>query len=188
VAITKIKSEGAKGAFLALQNSEHSEVETVRQWFWDVMDQASGLYRWRTLIMLTMVAFILVVPLNFDAIQISNYVAERELNAKILETLITASAKDESKPADASKEQSPTLSVEQKIHAYTREYPTPQLPIGWTSFRREPKWFIPKTIGLLTSILAIVLCAPFLFDVLNRFSIVRFTVKPYERSSYDEKE
>jgi hypothetical protein len=42
-----------------------------------------------------------------------------------------------------------------------------------------------KIVGLLTSILAIMLAAPILFDILNKFSIVRFTVKPFEAFSDD---
>lgn len=186
-AIHKLGDSGVAAALQALNDRQVSEVRTVREWFWDVMDQASGLYRWRTLVILAAVAFTLVVALNFDAIQISNYVAERELNSKILEALISDSAKDDSKAGTpTTKEQNDGTSAGQKIRSYTQEFQSPKLPIGWTSVSRDPNWIFAKIVGLLTSVLAIMLCAPLLFDVLNKFSIVRFTVKPYERLSYDE--
>jgi len=186
-AIHKLGDSGVAAALQALNDPQVSEVRTVREWFWDVMDQASGLYRWRTLVILAAVAFTLVVALNFDAIQISNYVAERELNSKILEALISDAAKNDSKAGTPStKEQSDGTSADQKIRLYTQEFQSPKLPIGWTSVSRDANWIFAKIVGLLTSVLAIMLCAPVLFDVLNKFSIVRFTVKPYERLSYDE--
>jgi len=180
-AMQKIAEDKPRIAIESLRQSHRTEVDFVQEWFLEAMDQASGLYRWRTLLILALVACALVLPLNFDAIQISNYVAERELNAKILETLITTSAKEGSQPASGSKDQPSTPAAGQQLGTYIDRYKSASLPIGWTSFSRNKAWIFTKVVGLLISILAIMLGAPFLFDVLNRFTIVRFTVKPYER-------
>jgi hypothetical protein len=63
------------------------------------------------------------------------------------------------------------------------------LPIGWDSANpvlvppmSEPKsWFL-KLLGWLITACAISLGAPFWFDLLNKFMIVRATVKPKEKS------
>lgn len=62
------------------------------------------------------------------------------------------------------------------------------LPFGWD--RGDPRTFpgpdvlgwILKVLGWLITALAISLGAPFWFDLLNKFMIVRSTVKPYEKS------
>ena len=61
------------------------------------------------------------------------------------------------------------------------------LPVGWD--RADPRtipnnfggWLI-KIIGWLLTAIAISLGAPFWFDLLNKFMVVRSTVKPHEKS------
>ena len=63
------------------------------------------------------------------------------------------------------------------------------LPIGWTREENDPRslyispqaWFI-RIIGWLLTALAVSLGAPFWFDMLNKFIVVRSTVKPKEKS------
>jgi hypothetical protein len=49
---------------------------------------------------------------------------------------------------------------------------------GWTSFLRDPPLTVTKAGGLLVSIFAVSLGAPFWFDVLQRFMRVRAAGKP----------
>lgn len=157
-----------------------SKVVIVQRWFLGVMDQASGLYRWRTLVILALVAAALVTALNFDAIRISNYIAERSLVEKWLEArLDNATKRDSSVPSPA------PLRTEDMTLLKSLAF-----PIGWSAERsaiqaakhsgRVMEWVSLKIIGLFASILAVMIGAPFLFDTLNRFMVVRFTVKPYE--------
>ena len=53
-------------------------------------------------------------------------------------------------------------------------------PIGWESYPNGISGWLRKVTGLLISILAVMLGAPLLFDTLNNFIMVRFTVKPFE--------
>jgi hypothetical protein len=58
------------------------------------------------------------------------------------------------------------------------------LPLGWTASRvpeRPLDWAI-KVLGIILTGLAVSLGGPFWFDVLNRFMVVRSTVKPSEKS------
>src|SRR6266850_1006572 len=63
------------------------------------------------------------------------------------------------------------------------------LPIGWTRAEGDPRslniswqgWLL-RIIGWLVTALALSLGAPFWFDMLNKFIVVRSTVKPKEKS------
>jgi hypothetical protein len=162
------------------------EARTVETWFLEVMDQASGLYRWRTLLILIGVATGLILILNFDAIRISNYIARRGLVEKVLEARIESmTARDSAKPRDSIV---PGLAPEELASIQVLAF-----PIGWQAELRGLNlleatrstyfydWLLMKLIGLATSILAVTIGAPFIFDTLNKFMVVRFTVKPYER-------
>jgi hypothetical protein len=63
------------------------------------------------------------------------------------------------------------------------------LPIGWTRTEGDPRslniswqgWLL-RIIGWLVTTLALSLGAPFWFDMLNKFIVIRSTVKPKEKS------
>jgi hypothetical protein len=58
------------------------------------------------------------------------------------------------------------------------------LPIGWggTKPPQTAVDWITKILGILMTGLAVSLGAPFWFDLLNKFIVVRSTVKPTEKS------
>lgn len=151
-------------------------VPLIQNWFLDVMDRASGLYRWQTLNILACVAALLVLPLNFDAIRISNYVAQRSITEKAVQAMIEAEAKRAASAQPGA--ETPAAARVAALHSLT-------FPVGWSAEQMSGgtvtfNWALFKFVGLLTSILAIMLGAPFLFDTLNRFMIVRSTVKPLD--------
>jgi hypothetical protein len=171
-----------QGMQAILQYAFHGrELTAVQFWYNTVMDAASGAYRLRTLFMVMIVASAIVVPVNFDAIRISNHVARRSLIEKILESRLQSDMKVDTTKAQSSATLPDLASLQ--VLAF---------PIGWSgeltelNMRedRQPGWFfnwlIMKVAGLLTSVFAIMIGAPFLFDLLNRFMVVRSTVKPWE--------
>jgi len=60
---------------------------------------------------------------------------------------------------------------------------SPELPLGWSTDPDDPRWFdsaaggFGKVVGLFAMILALMLGAPFGFDLLGRVSRVRVTGK-----------
>jgi len=66
------------------------------------------------------------------------------------------------------------------------------LPIGWNTTEAQKllsqgvltnkRAWTRKLIGLLITALAVSLGAPFWFDMLNKFMVVRSTIKPHEKS------
>jgi len=55
------------------------------------------------------------------------------------------------------------------------------LPIGW-SMSPVPKLDPSQVLGWLLTAIAVSLGAPFWFDLLNKFIVIRGTVKPKEKS------
>jgi hypothetical protein len=59
-----------------------------------------------------------------------------------------------------------------------------ELPLGWSTDSKDPRWFdsfggaIGKAFGLLATMLALTLGAPFWFDLLGRVARLRSTGKP----------
>ena len=88
--------------------------------------------------------------------------------------------------------------MERNVKAFDEVTNSTLLPIGWKHpwqfyedyYHASPKnaFFSAVTLfaGWLMTALAISLGAPFWFDTLNRFMVVRSTVKPQEKSK-DEK-
>jgi hypothetical protein len=60
------------------------------------------------------------------------------------------------------------------------------VPIGWTNPPRDAYHWLLKIAGILASALAAALGAPFWFDILNRFVVVRSTIKPREKSAEEK--
>jgi hypothetical protein len=94
-------------------------------------------------------------------------------------------------------------SAECKVEQNALEIRSLGLPLGWsrddrspeekkdqtasykkerTAFPGEPGEWLLKILGLLTTIIAVSLGAPFWFDALNKVMVVRATVKPKEKS------
>jgi hypothetical protein len=146
------------------------EVNAIARWYQDVMDQASGVYRARTNIMLICIAMILIVPLNFDAIRLSEHAVHRSLIQKVFEAQIGEAVKDKG---------APIMQIERNAEEEL------DFPIGWVSERNnatssKSSWAFMKLAGLLTSLLTVLVGAPFLFDTANKFMVVRLAIKPFE--------
>jgi hypothetical protein len=75
------------------------------------------------------------------------------------------------------------------------------LPLGWSSaIRAEARaqstggvgsfisFWLPTLLGYMFTALAVTLGAPFWFDVLNKFMVIRSTVKPHEKSPEEASE
>ena len=151
------------------------EIEAVQRWFLQVMDQASGIYRVRSLAILTCIATMLIVPLNFDAIRLSEHAVHSSLTQKIFDAELPELVRSNKVPVDIER-----LTASADIERYTAKELV--FPIGWASEEGHPSgwWILRKVTGLLTSLLAIMIGAPLLFDTLNRYTIVRLVVKPYD--------
>lgn len=174
--------------------------ENLQRWFDGSMDRASGWYKRRTQTVLFVLGVGAAAVLNVDAL----YVMERLTSDKTFrETVVSAAAKAEAPAAPASAAVSPLETAK----AARRMLDDIGMPMGWlqdvanqdgTTSALKPvqlckadglpscnaskyaPWRVP--LGWLMTAFAVMLGAPFWFDVLNKFMVIRSTVKPREKS------
>jgi hypothetical protein len=151
----------------------------IEAWYDSGMDRVSGWYKRSTQWVILVIALVVAVGLNINTLTIANYLyhseATRAAVIKQIEGLPTDAGKNVN--SDAAKAQLKGL----------------ELPIGW------PDGFEPLKkangfewasllIGWLLTAFAASMGAPFWFDILNKFMVIRSTVKPHEKSPEEASE
>lgn len=183
-----------KQAIVALVKQANGDLSKTQQaferWYDDGMDRAAGWYKRKTQLVLFFIGLTVAVSLNVDSITIGRNLWMSPALRSYAVTTAEQYAKEKSKTgpsADASKD----LSVLQWL----------ALPIGWTpskypwmeehgegatysqSFSILSLLFV--IAGWLLTAIAMTLGAPFWFDTLNQFMVVRSTIKPREKSEIE---
>jgi len=168
-----------RSLMLLIDASAHDLVrvrQSIEGWYNSTMDRVSGWYKRRTQVILFCVGLIITGALNVDTVAIANRLA----SDPSLRSSLVATAQEYAK-GDASK----TIlggQVQQNIDRLE----SLGVPIGWKSFpQRGYGWFL-KIAGILASALAATLGAPFWFDILNRFVVIRSTIKPREKCTEEK--
>jgi hypothetical protein len=155
--------------------------KNVEDWYNASMDRVSGWYKRRTQIIIASIGFAIAFGFNIDAFAIARY-----LNA----TPAVRSAWVEQAKRSTSSTALPDVDDLSPLVTAT------DIPIGWkmqgeapglkvATWRTLPDNFsgwLLKIAGILLTGLCVSLGAPFWFDVLNKFMVVRSTVKPEEKS------
>ena len=171
------------------QGDLNSARANLEAWFNATMDRVSGRYKRRTQLVLFLIGLAVAVVLNIDAIT----VAQRLSQDKPLR---------EAAIAQATKASSTMTYEEARDNLQNIGY-----PIGWKQWWPDPQKtrlqcvnenfclfsiYIPSAVGVLLgwliTTLAVMLGAPFWFDVLNKFMVIRSTVKPHEKSPEEASE
>ena len=184
-------------------------------WFDDGMDRAAGWYKRKTQFVLFCLGFIIACGLNVDSITVgrtlwatpalrSYSVAAAEKYAK--EHPLTASEHGGQIAASASQASSHSDQAEAKTSGLTAGTDNPSadldtlqslnLPIGWG--QSSAPWLYKEhsdpwhwvgllfaLVGWLLTGIAVTLGAPFWFDALNQFMVIRSTIKPREKSEVE---
>jgi hypothetical protein len=148
--------------------------KALGDWFDQVMDRASGVYkRWMSLLSLA-VALALTVAINADTLQIARTFWHDD-------ALRTAFAESAVRLTTASADGSAAIPELAKV---SDSLP---LPLGWSmSFGEDLNTFLSKALGLLLTAFAVTLGAPFWFDLLSRFVAIRNSGPPESKKSTDE--
>lgn len=169
----------------------------VESWFNGSMDRVSGWYKQRTQWVLFLIGLLTAGLMNADSIRIAQVLArDRTLRESVVamaqqqRQLPAAAAPDTTRPPTGEELQAAFNNVSAgigKVHALG-------LPLGWDEEGEDLKklgeaqgseWWLLialKALGFLASAVAVALGAPFWFDLLNKFMVVRSTVKPEEKS------
>ena len=152
-------------------------------WYDSSMDQVSGWYKRRTQLILFIVGLVVAIAVNADTV----YIVKALSNDASLRKGLVASAQ-----ARASKPIADAAVTEAKIKEDLASINGLGLPIGWEGKAEDykPTWVFSDYLyavsrhafGWFLTSMAISMGAPFWFDLLNRFIVVRSTVKPHEKS------
>ena len=172
-----LDNESIRSVILSAINSSGGDTVAVRSaieaWYNAGMDRVAGWYRRRTHWIVIGVATVITIGLNVNTITIFRAL---EQNPALRQSIVQQAGTTASATGPQAKEELTKLS----------------LPIGWTnvSWPQKGEWTYGVNLfaglmalaGWALTIFAISLGAPFWFDVLNKFIVVRATVKPTEKS------
>lgn len=199
-------------ALFALANDAKGDLDAfqarLENWYNDAMDRVSGWYKRYTQRVLLYIGIILAVAFNVDSLRVARTLwVDRDVRQAMVSaagsyvsrnpsTPVTVVAMDP-KPNDSLRQQidSEVGEMNVTVGAFNQMASTSLLPIGWQGSKGWLKsnlktnfWptvghlFERKLPGWLLTGMAISLGAPFWFDLLNKFMVVRSTIKPQEKS------
>lgn len=163
-AIAALPSAELRRALLVLYKDAEGDAERFRrsaeQWFDDSMQRVSGWYRRHVQVALWVIGIVVVILLNVDTLQVADTLWKDPAARSTVVAQADAAAK-QGRGADAS-------SALSKL----------ELPLGWKLFKAGsgPQEFpnraggiIAKIVGLLLTVAALSLGAPFWYDLLGKF-------------------
>jgi hypothetical protein len=169
-------------AFLDQAGDDVARFRTsVETWFDLTMDRVSGWYKRRTQITLIVIAVIVTLLANADALQVGRALWNDDaVRASVVAQAQQAVDKGTATP-DVGKGASGAADTLSQQVADVKDL---GLPLGWSTSPKDPRWFdsgwgaAGKVLGLIATTLALTLGAPFWFDLLGRVSRLRTTGKP----------
>lgn len=209
-AIGQLEEEQTRTALLALVDAAGDDVvkarENIEDWYNSTMDRVAGWYKRRAHAIILVLGVGVAIAVNADSI----YIVRSLANDATLRSSLVAAAQEYAKepPATATTEEEDEQEVattpEDRFSKNRALIEGLGLPIGWTRdtsdlaryspglpWRHSPPrlwlttWahlFYWHWLGWLLTATAISQGAPFWFDLLNRFIVIRSTVKPHEKS------
>jgi hypothetical protein len=168
-----IPNERLSGALLSLYRAAGADAAAFKhateEWYDDAMERVSGWYRRRIQVILAVIATLVVVLLNADTLA-SGRVLWRD------DAVRSSVVRQAEAAAEAGREET---DVEQALSQL-------DLPLGWdlsfgdrpTQLPDDPFGWLAKLVGLALTIGAVLLGAPFWFDLLSKIVRVRATGAP----------
>lgn len=193
-AVSLSENATVKRALLPLIDAAGNDALRARQniedWFNGSMDRVSGWYKRRTQIIIGSVALLVALLMNVDTVSIARYLSTSQTARSVIVARLNESTKVEAPT---------TYQLTDPIGWLERQG---GVPVGWLfdpepgqtlqdyarDWRRPPITFggwLLKLAGIAFTAFAITLGAPFWFDVLNKFMVIRSTVKPQEKSGQE---
>lgn len=194
----KVIGDDLKRSLLALLDDAEGDFDKARKniedWYDGTMDRVSGWYKRRVHVVLLIMGIAVSGLINADTINIVKALMRNDA----LRAAVVASAERAADapapaptPTPADPKERDRLAT-QRVQDVRAQIDTLGLPIGWERnpstpddprrFPGTPGEWILKVLGLLITALAVSQGAPFWFDLLNKFIVIRSTVKPHEKS------
>jgi hypothetical protein len=169
-----------KKALYALINDTNNKLDNtqknIENWFDDAMERVSGGYKRKMQYIVVSLALLMVLTLNVDTLTIANNLAQDStLRDSVIKSAQIITNQSEPNPCNASL--NVTLDAIEELK---------MIPLGWSQEPHGPfdfneygylNWFFLKLGGLLVTVFAISLGAPFWFDSLSKLVNIRGTGK-----------
>ena len=159
--------------------------QNIEAWFDSSMDRVSGWYKRRAQKIILGLGLVITVAINADTVAILNSLNQ----GPALRSTLVEAAQEYAKlqPQDS------VAAPQQRVTDAMKQIRELGLPIGWNSndarlIPRTAGGWLLKLFGWLLTGMAITLGAPFWFDLLNKFMVIRSTVKPHEKSPEEASE
>jgi hypothetical protein len=176
-------------ALVLLIDASANDVTRIREgiegWFDSSMDRVSGWYKRRAQIMLFSIGLAVAALLNIDTVEIATHLVTDPAVRSSLVATAQEYAKADSPNTVIVPSSGQAAGQFARTASAVKQIEDLGLPIGWKQAPSGYGWFL-KIAGILASALTAALGAPFWFDVLNRFVVIRSTVKPREKSVPEE--
>jgi hypothetical protein len=185
----------------------------IEAWFDGTMDRVSGWYKRRTQIWLFAIGLGAAIAMNVNTITIAEHLAQDETArarmVELAERVAQARSANQSPPSpegrqapEAVEGQDDTatdtnLTIAQarnQVAMFRSELASVGVPIGWDHMPAPPEdanrflFVLRQVAGLLLTAFAVTFGTPFWFDTLNKFMVIRSTVKPREKSQEEGSE
>jgi hypothetical protein len=183
--ISNVRVQRALTTLLEQAEGDVAKFQTsAEQWFDDSMERVSGWYRRRVQVALLVIGTVVVLLLNVDTVQIARHLWSDEAVRNAVVASANAEAADQRAQPDDIAEIAKTINDLEEL----------AIPLGW-SVADDPtpetanpqrlvwpwddwKWFLAKLLGLVLTVAALSLGAPFWFDLLGKVARLRATGVP----------
>lgn len=167
------KTSPIRGALLVMLDDAEDDLKKVQAnieiWFNNSMDRVAAWYKTRTQTIIIIIAALVVLATNADTMRIGKALS----NDQALRDALVAQAQEYVKSTPPAGTNPPTDSVEE-IKKNVTALQTLGVPLGYKGEAPDGfNWWLSKIFGLLLTIGAASLGAPFWFDMLNKFINVR---------------
>ncbi len=179
-AISTIKNPQVEQALMILVDAAGNDVHMVREnieaWYNSSMERVVGWYKRRAQLIIFFLGLVVTIAVNADTIGISTSLS---YDKPMRDSLVAAAQ-------EYAKQQSPTDKPDERIKQNMEEIHKLGLPLGWNESNplSMPNTFVSwllKIVGWLITAVAISLGAPFWFDLLKKFMVVRTSINPIEK-------
>ena len=157
-------------------------IKNIEDWFDATMDRASGWYKRRTVLFMWIIAAVLVLVLNADSFQVARGLWG---NDTLRAAVVVQAQQATQQPAPTKSPDVGGLGADaKKVAAQIQQVKDLGLPLGWSFHQADPRWphnvlgFLVKLVGLILTVVALSLGAPFWFDLLGRVSRLRTSGTP----------
>lgn len=162
-----------------LKNEMQLFREKLEKWYETSMERVSGNMKSKYIRPLTFwIAIVVVVGLNVDTLQVSRYLYDHKEEAKqFADRAVVAAQNIDTIAVSANPDTKKELEKINKNLSTMQQALPKDMPFGWEDGEKLPsgKALLARIVGWLATVMAIMLGAPFWFDLLNKIANIRGT-------------